>query len=35
MADKHPFHTITLFLLVVVSLLIIYGVFYLVLRNKK
>jgi hypothetical protein len=33
--DKHPFHTGTLLLMVVVSLLIVYGVFYLFLRNKK
>jgi len=33
--DKHPFHTGTLLVMVVISLLIMYGIFYLILRNKK
>jgi len=33
--DKHPFNTGTLLIMVTVSLLIIYGVFYLILRKKK
>jgi hypothetical protein len=32
--DKHPFNTETLLLMVVVSLLVVYGVFFLILRKK-
>jgi hypothetical protein len=32
--DKHPFNTGTLLIMVVVSLLIIYGIFFLILRKK-
>jgi hypothetical protein len=33
--DKHPFNTGTLVIMVVVSLAVMYGVVYLILRNKK
>jgi hypothetical protein len=35
MIDKNPFHTGTLLLMAVISLEIVYGVVFLILRNKK
>jgi len=35
MVDKHPFGTGTLFIMVIVSLIVVYGIFYLILKNKK
>jgi hypothetical protein len=33
--DKHPFNTGTLMLMMAGALLMVFGVFYLILRNKK
>jgi hypothetical protein len=33
--DKHPFGTGTLFIMVIAALLILYGIFYVILKNKK
>jgi hypothetical protein len=35
MVDKHPFGSGTLFIMVIVSLSVIYGIFYVILKNKK
>jgi len=34
LADKHPFHTGTLFLMVIGAFLLLYGIAYLILKNK-
>jgi hypothetical protein len=34
LADEHPLHTGTLFLIVIGAFLLLYGIAYLILRNK-
>jgi hypothetical protein len=35
LVDKHPFNTGTLIIMLVVALSAVYGILYLILRNKK
>jgi len=35
MVDRHPLGTGTLLIMVIASLLLLYGIFYVILKNKK